>query len=37
MVGRIIAFCLCMVGLPVHLLICLLIRLEDGGPALYRC
>lgn len=35
-VGRLVAFLLCFLGLPFHLLICISIRLFDGGPALYR-
>ncbi len=35
--GRIAAFVACLVGLPIHLLICLIIRLQDRGPAIYRC
>jgi len=34
---RAAALALCIAGLPIHLLICLLIRLQDGGPSLYRC
>jgi lipopolysaccharide/colanic/teichoic acid biosynthesis glycosyltransferase len=35
--GRIVAFVLCLGGLPIHLAICLALRLQDGGPAIYRC
>lgn len=35
--GRILAFVACLVGLPIHLAICLAIRLQDRGPAIYRC
>ena len=34
--GRIMAFFLCVCGLPLHVAICLIIRLQDGGPALFR-
>ncbi len=36
MLGRLIAFGVCAAGLPLHLAICLMIRLQDGGPALFR-
>jgi lipopolysaccharide/colanic/teichoic acid biosynthesis glycosyltransferase len=35
-VGRVVAFLVCIVGFPIHLMICLAIKLGDGGPALYR-
>jgi lipopolysaccharide/colanic/teichoic acid biosynthesis glycosyltransferase len=35
-VGRLVAFLLCILGFPFHLLTCISIRLFDGGPALYR-
>lgn len=36
-VGRIVAFLLCVVALPLHLILCMLIRLKDGEAAIYRC
>ena len=36
-IGRILAGIVCLAGLPIHLLLCLAIRLQDGGPALYLC
>lgn len=35
-IGFASAFIVFLLGLPVHLLICALIRLEDGGPCIYR-
>lgn len=35
-VGRIAALLVCVVGFPLHLLICFCIRIADGGPAIYR-
>jgi len=35
-VGRLVAILFCFLGLPIHLLICVSIRLFDKGPALYR-
>src|SRR5579859_4018755 len=37
LLGRFVALALCIVGFPVHLLISTIIRLYDGGPALYKC
>jgi lipopolysaccharide/colanic/teichoic acid biosynthesis glycosyltransferase len=34
--GRLVALLLCVVGFPFHLLICIIIRLADGGAAIYR-
>lgn len=34
--GRILAFLLCVMALPLHFLACVCIRLSDFGPALYR-
>jgi len=36
-VGRLVALLLCVLALPLHLIICILIRLNDGHPAIYRC
>jgi lipopolysaccharide/colanic/teichoic acid biosynthesis glycosyltransferase len=35
-IGRILAGLVCVAAFPAHLCLCLLIRLWDGGPALYR-
>jgi lipopolysaccharide/colanic/teichoic acid biosynthesis glycosyltransferase len=35
--GRTIALLICVIAFPFHLLICAVIRLNDGGPALHRC
>jgi lipopolysaccharide/colanic/teichoic acid biosynthesis glycosyltransferase len=35
--GRVTALLLCVVLFPVHLMLTLLIRISDGGPALYHC
>ena len=35
-VGRLVAVLFCFLGLPIHFLICISIRLLDKGPALYR-
>jgi lipopolysaccharide/colanic/teichoic acid biosynthesis glycosyltransferase len=32
-----VAFVLCALGLPLHFILCLLIRLKDGHAAIYRC
>ncbi len=34
--GRLVALVLCVVGFPFHLLMCICIRLADGGQAIYR-
>ena len=34
--GRMLAALFCVAAAPIHLLLCLLIRLCDAGPALYR-
>ena len=36
-VGRLVAFLLCALALPLHLIICMLIRFNDGHAAIYRC
>jgi lipopolysaccharide/colanic/teichoic acid biosynthesis glycosyltransferase len=36
-IGRIVALLLCVLALPLHLVICMLIRLTDGHAAIYRC
>lgn len=36
LLGRAIAFILCVVGFPIHLLICFVIRAHDGHPATHR-
>jgi len=36
-VGRIVALLICATGLPIHIAICLAIRLQDAGPAIHRC
>ena len=36
LVGRAIAFILCVFGFPIHLLLCLAIRAHDGHPAMHR-
>jgi lipopolysaccharide/colanic/teichoic acid biosynthesis glycosyltransferase len=36
-VGRILALLFCVLALPLHLIICILIRFSDGHPAIYRC
>jgi len=36
-VGRIVAFLVCVLALPVHLIICVLIRLNDGHAAIHHC
>jgi undecaprenyl phosphate N,N'-diacetylbacillosamine 1-phosphate transferase len=35
--GRLVAFLVCVVALPLHLIICMLIRLKDGQAAIYHC
>lgn len=35
-VGRLMALLLCVLGFPLHLLICICIKLADGGAPLYR-
>jgi lipopolysaccharide/colanic/teichoic acid biosynthesis glycosyltransferase len=35
-VGRLVALLVCVVGFPFHLLVCICIRLADGGAAIYR-
>lgn len=35
--GRMIALLICVIAFPLHLLICAVIRLTDGGPAMYCC
>jgi lipopolysaccharide/colanic/teichoic acid biosynthesis glycosyltransferase len=35
-IGRSAAFLLCVLGFPIHLLICICIKLADGGGPLYR-
>jgi len=36
-VGRLVACLLCVLLLPLHVVICMLIRITDGQAALYRC
>jgi undecaprenyl phosphate N,N'-diacetylbacillosamine 1-phosphate transferase len=36
-VGRLVAFLLCVLALPLHLMICVMIRFTDGHAAIYRC
>jgi lipopolysaccharide/colanic/teichoic acid biosynthesis glycosyltransferase len=37
LLGRATALLVCVVGLPIHLAVCLAIRLQDLGPAIYSC
>ena len=37
LIGRVIAFLLCVVAFPLHLLIRVAIKISDGGPTMHRC